>query len=99
MEVGNADNARLQGKDSSYNPFAFPPSMEVDAEVRTTQDAYRDIGGRVMQEQLSALRPRHYYVLCVNPNERYVCTSVLQPLAVIQAKIALSSLLYFIITG
>ena len=29
MEVGNADFVSLHGKDCSYNPIAFPPSMEV----------------------------------------------------------------------
>ncbi len=28
-DVGNADIASLHGKDCSYNPIAFPPSMEV----------------------------------------------------------------------
>ena len=28
-EVGSADIASLHGKDCSYNPIAFPPSMEV----------------------------------------------------------------------
>jgi hypothetical protein len=28
-DVGSADNARPQCKDCSYNPIAFPPSLEV----------------------------------------------------------------------
>jgi len=42
--------SRLHGKDCSYNPSAFPPSVEVDAEERPAeilamQDAYMEIGG------------------------------------------------------
>jgi len=38
-----------------YNPIAFPPSMEVRTlmpQGHDVQDAYTDVGGRVMQEQL-----------------------------------------------
>jgi hypothetical protein len=52
-EVGNAGIASLHGKDCSYNPIAFPPSMEVRCNLLGQCICPGMDGSRTTQEQLS----------------------------------------------
>ena len=61
-DVGNADIASLHGKDCSYNPIAFPPSMEVRYNL-VGQCICPWMDGQMFAPAISALPPSMVVVL------------------------------------
>ena len=52
-QLGSAENVSLHGKDGSYNPIAFPPSMEVRCNLLEQRICPWMDGSRTTQERLS----------------------------------------------
>jgi hypothetical protein len=46
LHAGSSDIASLHGKDCSYNPTAFPPSMEVKSDTAAVEAQQKDVAGR-----------------------------------------------------